>query len=212
MMLELIHPIWNEWNSRYSEPHRHYHRASHVFDMFNTATKEGILLNSNEVLAIWLHDIVYNIEVCDASNEALSAEYAVKYINDNLPLFRRLGVSAEIVETIIMDTRDHNVSYSLPHITSRNVIDLDLRILSEFSKGVYEAYVSLIADEFVPTYGIDAFVQGRAEWIDTMLSRDSIYVSKNTPLHMERNARRNLRREYEAMNDPEKYRTEYIQP
>jgi len=84
--------------------------------------------------------------------------------------------------------------------------------LSEFSKGVYEAYVSLIADEFVPTYGIDAFVQGRAEWIDTMLSRDSIYVSKNTPLHMERNARRNLRREYEAMNDPEKYRTEYIQP
>ena len=55
MKPEIIYPIWNEWKDAHSEPHRHYHTASHIFYMFQKAYENGIRLTTNEIAAIWLY-------------------------------------------------------------------------------------------------------------------------------------------------------------
>jgi predicted metal-dependent HD superfamily phosphohydrolase len=177
--------------------------------MFNVAREEGISLNNEEIMAIWLHDIIY--VPGDRHNKFRSAIFATDYINSQPQFSRRdKRVNANIVSDIILDTVAHVPrAKSGSMMVSKQVIDLDLWILSETEK-VYKAYVSLVSEEFIPLLGVDDFIQKRAEWIDSMQWRDSIYVSKHTPLYVERRARRNLRLEQEAMNDPEKYRTEFL--
>ena len=203
---EFMLPIWKEWYDRYTEPHRRYHTPSHIFRMFEIARENKIPLDNNEIMAIWFHDIVYNIPKKElASNEELSADFFMECHDSGM--FDDVRINPLLVSSIIRDTEKEIPTSCGDQMWSRNVIDLDLWDLCNETK--YRKNAKLVHDEFVPVYGFDKFLQGRAEWIDDMLARDSIYVGEYPTVVMERMARCNLRKDDERMNDPEEWKKYY---
>lgn len=150
---------------RYSEPHRKYHTLKHVMEMFTLASERGIELSDEQVLAIWLHDIVYRVPADPKeSNEAASANLATKLLDESGYSLSRIGD----VCGIIMDTEKE-----LPTVfDSAVVIDLDLAGLSLN----YWRNRTLIRQEFA-CYSDEEFRVGRRKWLTGMLGRKSIYVS-----------------------------------
>ena len=209
MRPEFILPIWNEWHEKHSEPHRHHHKAEHIFAMFRYADEMGMDLDPVEIMAIWLHDFFYDIGAND--NEERSAEFAEKYVTDNKKHFINWGahLNPRIVRDAILGTKDGVSRHTYDYIRlGDNIIDLDYCILSSLP-GRYNEYVSAVAKEWIPHCGFMQFLQGRAEWIDDMTARHSIFVGKHATLYMERRARENLMDEYDRMNNPKLYAQVY---
>ena len=83
---------FEEVQVRYNESHRRYHRPEHIahcLQQFDAA--HALLDNADAVeLAVWYHDVVYDIGVLD--NEARSAEFFVRHASGEL--------SAQMIETV----------------------------------------------------------------------------------------------------------------
>lgn len=110
----------------YSEEHRKYHTLTHLACMFDKAEEWGWILTPSEELAIFYHDIVY--EVGSSSNEADSAAL----LGELRPLVAgHPGVQAILVKasTIIQET----ARFLEPAVTqeAERVMDLDLSGLAD---------------------------------------------------------------------------------
>ena len=171
--------------SAYNEPNRHYHNLGHIGRMFWIAKEQEILLSEDQIIAIWFHDVVYNVPRLELSNEILSAQEALRYLSGIL----HDDFFINNVVTIIKDTEKE-----LPSINeSEIVIDLDLFDLADDQR--YKSNGILIRKEYA-CFNDEEFKRGRIAWINSMLERKSIYVSKkfNTD-EMNGAARSNLTRE-----------------
>jgi predicted metal-dependent HD superfamily phosphohydrolase len=65
--------LWRDIESRYSEPHRHYHNLDHIRQCLGQLDRAGEVIAERDAteLAIWFHDIIYRYGAKD--NEELSA-------------------------------------------------------------------------------------------------------------------------------------------
>ena len=90
---------FDEVSSRYSESHRHYHTPEHIahcLQQFDAA--RSLMDDPNAVeLAVWYHDVVYEIGVDD--NEALSADLFARHAQGILS-----AVTIADVRDLIMTT------------------------------------------------------------------------------------------------------------
>ncbi len=145
----------------YCEPHRAYHTLSHIGYMFDNAPP--MVLTPNQVMAIWFHDAVYQPGAHD--NEAKSAKLAQWHIAGN----PADGLDADVVSTIIMDTRTHEPSIE----ESKLVLDLDLLVLASAAYR-YRRYTVQIRKEYaaIPE---PAYRAGRAAFLRKMLERPRLY-------------------------------------
>jgi predicted metal-dependent HD superfamily phosphohydrolase len=87
---------WRELETRYSEPHRHYHTLRHIEEMLD------LLPHADEtvVMAVWFHDAIYGGE----RNEERSAELAREALTElRFP-------TIETVEQLILATKTHDAS------------------------------------------------------------------------------------------------------
>ena len=170
---------------RYMEPHRFYHNLIHVAKMFETAKLNNIPLSIEQELAIWYHDVIYQVKRGEFSNEELSARYAIEKIfhycaNAHIENYKR-DERIEKVATIIRDTENE-----IPTIEeSKVVIDLDLWGLGTYE---YQKNSILIEKEFTTVMTIDEFKSGRKKWLQLFLARDTIFVSKYANDTLEYNA------------------------
>lgn len=175
----------------YNEPHRKYHNFGHIARMFEIAATENIPLSMEEVLAIWFHDFVY--VPCQKDNEEKSSNAFLELYKNSHPIER---TSIQVASRIILDTKKEEIEHSG---NSGTVIDLDLW---DLGTDRYWSNKERIKEEFLPYLDSDqAFYSGRTYWIESMLARDSIFVSKYATLEMERAARKNLREDLELLND-----------
>ena len=150
---------------RYGEPHRKYHTLKHVMEMFTLARDRGIELSDQQVLAIWLHDIVYRVPADpNESNEMASVRLARGWLSE----ICYPTILAVKVALIIKDTEQELPTGG----ESAVVIDLDLAGLSLN----YWRNRTLIRQEFA-CYSDEEFRVGRCKWLMSMLGRKSIYVS-----------------------------------
>jgi len=168
-----------------SEPHREYHTMRHLAEMFMLAHLRGLRLSDEQIYAICLHDVVYRVPADKKeSNEVASAKLAREWMSKD---FRKGFV--ERVCQIILDTEKE-----LPTIPdSKLVIDLDLAGLALN----YWQNRILIRQEF-SCVDDDAFYAGRFKWIQSMLARDSIFVSGRFS-DLERAAVENLKAELQML-------------
>lgn len=164
----------------YSEPHRFYHTLSHIVYMFNCADTLRMELTDVEVCAIWFHDFVYNIG--NKTNEEDSADVAIElcsFISN---------AERDTLRQLILSTKKH-----VPLIPmASNIINLDLMILSA-SREEYENYIIGIESEYRTVYSEQEYRKGRKDWLESMLSKDKIYL--NMPDKLEILAKINMESE-----------------
>lgn len=171
--------------ARHAEPHRHYHTLTHIEAVLNAL--EGLVEPSPSLpLAAWLHDAVYDSRRND--NEEQSAELA-------RALLPSLMVPPDLVDEVarlILLTKTHQADEA--DAAGKALLDADLSILAA-PPAEYDAYAAAIRREYdwVPEADYRA---GRAAILERFLARPLIYHHAALD---EAAARRNLRREVEAL-------------
>jgi predicted metal-dependent HD superfamily phosphohydrolase len=161
--------------TRYAEPHRHYHTASHlarvlqVIDEF--AGRQDLFLVR---LAAWFHDAVYAIPPGQIPNEEASARLAVRELS-------RVGLEQEDltqVARLVRLTATHTPGSRDPE--GELLCDADLSILAAPPEE-YAAYVTAIREEYaaVPE---EAFLAGRLEILSRLSEGEIFRTSKGRTL------------------------------
>ncbi|MBW4484736.1 MAG: hypothetical protein KME14_19545 [Tildeniella torsiva UHER 1998/13D] len=170
---------------RYTEPHRAYHTLQHLGECFKWFDRAYDLAENPAAveLALWFHDAVYDTRGAD--NEARSAELAAQVIES-------VGggcLLQQSVQTMILVTQ-HEAAPST--IDMSFVVDIDLAILGvgvdRFTQ--YEAQIRQEYD-WVPE---DRFRQKRAEILQSLLNRPSIFTAEFFRERLECQAQSNLHR------------------
>ncbi len=186
--------------SKYSEPHREYHNATHIAKMIyclnylDSFFPKLDLEDMNQlIMATIFHDVIYDPRA--SNNEEQSADYTKRTLE-------RLGVDQSFILNVmayILCTKTHKIDSSVPY--SAAMIDADLAILSA-DASEYDEYARAIRVEygFVPN---EDYQVGRTKVLQSFLGRDSIYHVAGYRDEFEAKARENIAREIASLNATE---------
>ncbi|WP_270886766.1 HD domain-containing protein [Pedococcus sp. 5OH_020] len=189
---DAVAAIGNDLVRRLAEPHRHYHTAVHVLELFwalEDLERAGALTQREGCLgrlAGWFHDAVYDPGAAAGSNEEASAELAVRDL-------RALGLSRDDVDRVrdlVLATEHHELGGD---VLAAAFHDADLWILGS-APARYAEYTLQVRQEYtaVPE---DAFRAGRARVLAPFLQRESIYATDFARGAWEHAARTNVAQE-----------------
>jgi predicted metal-dependent HD superfamily phosphohydrolase len=177
---------------RLGQPHRHYHTATHLVEMFwaleeleqagEINAREGTLAR----VAAWFHDAVYDVDD-PADNERRSADLALGSLD-------ALGLPApdmDAVERLILDTAQHLLPQG--DALAAAFHDADLWILAAPAER-FDAYCAQVRQEYavVPA---EAYAAARAAALEPFTQRDTIYATRTGRQRWEEPAHENLARE-----------------
>lgn len=175
--------------ARYAEPHRCYHGPDHVTHVLSAAQViDSPYLAPPLVLAIYLHDVIYDIPLTDprVTNEQASTRFAHIMLR-NAPFAVRFEVKNLILNTQMLRYSDAPETYNEAVLR-----DADLAGLSA-SWGTYSQNSAKIRMEFgLPDD--ELWKTGRGSFLRSMLTLGSIYWSPAMRLN-ESTARENMERE-----------------
>ena len=177
----------------YTDPRRHYHNIDHIYQCLEQVEKFDESESNRAVInmALWFHDLVYNVATSDS--EEISAQLAYDF------LFRNGSVHCFLVKTAIEYT---NHKYYEPFtLTCRSeikkvysiILDIDLSILAA-DHADYINSSNRIFNEYEEVYSAHDLLIGRKQFLEKMLRR-KIYL---TPLYQdlfEKKAQNNLSKE-----------------
>ncbi len=182
--------IFDELETHYREPHRHYHTTAHIvfcldeLDKVSADIKQrGAVLQQDAVeLSIWFHDVV--LEIPGANNEQKSAQLFLEVSDGRLDNDLRNRVHDAIIATT------HKTSPDV--LESQLTVDIDLSGLAqswpEFfvdSRNVRTEFSHLSDKEFNV---------GQGKFMKSLLDRASIYSTEYFLGTHEATARKNVAR------------------
>ncbi len=181
---------FGQLHRRYGEAHRSYHNVGHIADCLQQLDLSPHIsqFNNTVELAIWFHDVVYDIKATD--NEVASAELAVNFLQECD------GPSELIVQTrnLILATQHQAIPTDLE---SQLMIDIDLSILGRSAERYAEFERQIrIEYDWVPE---DVFRSKRAEILSSFLDREPLFLTKWFRATYEVQARENLTRAIEQL-------------
>lgn len=178
--------LFNGIVATYDAPERAYHNLSHIVSMLDDASQFplGISLPPELLLAIWLHDIVYDTHAKD--NEEQSAKVA-EWIATELDMSEHTLI---FIERYILATRHRREPKH--DLFVRLITDLDLVILGKSPKE-FDAYEAAIRQEY-EWVSEDKYLSGRAAILEEFIEREHIYSLPFFQLKYEDAARANLKR------------------
>lgn len=173
--------ILDDLLTRYGEPQRVFHNASHISNMLGGGEKDVVL-----ELAIWYHDAVF--DPTRTNNEELSAELAEKNLS-------QIGLKSKLISQVldsVLSTKTHNAKDKI----QEKLIDLDLNILGASEKD-YARYRQAIRLEYawVPD---EIYQYQRSLVMQRFLDRETIFYAAKD---LEVQARENLAREIRLLQD-----------
>ena len=187
---KLIQQLWNEIETTYSHPKRHYHtlhHLAHLLDELNPV-KEKIKDWNTVLFSVFYHDFVYNPLRRD--NEERST-----VITENR--LQSIDVPAATIEACkkqIMCTRTHEPCNDND---SNFFTDADLSILGQ-SETIYTEYASAIRKEYA-LYADNLYFPGRVAVLNHFLRMDRIFKTDYFFTKYEKQARENLKQELEMI-------------
>lgn len=186
---DLIEELWNEIDSAYKN--RHYHNLEHLEFMFNEFDdiifKFTIKQINNIELAIFYHDIVYDIEAGD--NEEQSAYKAIN------SLLRCEAIDLDTIREVnkmILATKNHCSEESYIEY----FLDIDMLILAS-ETDVYLKYSENIRKEYW-FYHDESYNGGRERVLREML-KSPIFKTDYYFTRYETIARINIQKELETL-------------
>jgi len=181
---------------RWAEPQRRYHTSRHLVEVFwalEDLEKAGeVEARDGTVgrLAAWFHDAVYEPVAAPGTNEAASAELAVR----DLSALSLDDDDVEAVRQLVLATETHDLPRGgLPAAFH----DADLWILSAPAER-YAEYTAQVREEYAAVPD-EAFAAGRAALLRPFLDRDFIYATQTARDQWGERARLNLADELEAL-------------
>lgn len=187
---QLALDLWQEIESAYSSPDRHYHNLSHLAFMLGHFNEHKTSLKDPDAVlfAIYYHDIVW--EAGRKDNEAQSAKLAMRRLKElNVPRETRNRCNTHILCTIHhQPSEDPDTAW---------LVDFDLAILGTRPER-YQQFVDGIRKEFAQFEG-PIFDQGRAAMIQKMLGRKYIFLTGVYRTLHESTARKNLSKELKTL-------------
>jgi predicted metal-dependent HD superfamily phosphohydrolase len=164
-------PMGEALIARYSEPHRHYHNATHLAAVLSRveefADDHDLFLVR---LGAWFHDAVYAIPELQVTNEEASARLAFRELS-------RAGLEQEDlneVARLVRITTLHKPGARDPE--GELLCDADLAILGSPPEE-YEAYTRAIRAEYAAVDEQD-FVAGRLEIMAELVDTDIFRTGK----------------------------------
>ena len=173
-------------SKRHSEPQRHYHDLSHLYNLYLLKNEYEKFLDNPLLIeaAIWFHDAIYISQ--NKNNEVKSAELAVEMLQGkNLPF------DLTDLKFLIESTTKHQ---PLKEDSDFNYfLDFDLGILAT-PRNVYQKYVEAIRKEY-SMYPNFLYKIGRKKVLKAFLQRERIYFSSAFFENYENAARRNILQE-----------------
>lgn len=174
--------------SRWTQPHRHYHSATHllgILEALDSLCAEPAADPPREVLlAAWFHDVVYRGQ--PGEDEAESARLAEDLLAGIVP-----DAELEEIHRLILLTRTHD---PLPGDTSGALLcDADLSVLGANEPG-YARYAIAIRRDYAQVPERD-FRAGRSAVLKHLLSLTPLYRTQRGRHLWENTARRNLHAE-----------------
>jgi len=167
---DIIKINFNHLLSKYSESSRHYHNIDHIRNCLGEFDEVADEINfSDEIeLAIWYHDILYDIE--STQNEEDSAEFTLE-ICLNAGTTERF--SQKVYRLIMATSHQGEVETA----EEKFIIDIDLSILGkpepeydEFEKNIRLEYGSIPDEIFFPA---------RINVLQNFLKRPKIYLTEH---------------------------------
>lgn len=182
----------------YNSPDRHYHNMRHINRCLGYAENlTGINLESKSALnaAICFHDAIYN--PYSKYNEHYSAILFSHsdHWKEMYKIYRDNNAAQDAYHMIIA-TKDHSIDQDFNMIPDNSrrlaiqyMLDIDLAGLGD-SYNQYEESARNIRKEYYNST-IEEFVDGRANFLESMLARGSIYYTDKFK-HLENNARENM--------------------
>lgn len=184
----ILHPRSVLFN--YLGPDRHYHDLFHAASMLHGRREfYPDVKDAEEVdYGILYHDAEYN--PLASTNEAESADAAVRELEEVLPAPRLMNV-----HRLIMLTKDH-----LPEPGDEQgavIVDLDLAGLAgknyfDNSRAIRKEF-HMVSDQ--------QWREGRVAWLEKFLDRQDIYHTPHGRMHWELKARSNMWEELEYLQD-----------
>jgi len=182
--------LYEELESRYSEPWRRYHTLAHIeecleeLDLVRHGAEDPLALE----WAIWYHDAVYDTRAGD--NEEKSGSLArTRILEHALPL--SMG---KTVEELIAATAHTG---QLLHRDGALLVDIDLSVLGRCWER-YDIYRQAIREEYEWAEQ-SAFNAGRSAVLRGFLKRPTIYMNDYFRRKYEVQARLNMDRELALM-------------
>ncbi len=182
---------------RWDEPHRRYHTAQHLVEMFGAL---GELEEADEItardgalarLAAWFHDAVYLV-ANGLSGDAGSGETASTALAR--AALGRLGLASADVATIarlVADTTAHQVSETGGLRAAFQ--DADLWVLAA-EPARFDAYCAQVREEYA-AWPDAAYRAGRRAVLEPFLTRPHVYATAHARARWEPQACANLPRE-----------------
>lgn len=178
-----VQAAFHELQEHYEGEGRYYHTMDHIGQMLEAQECYFPWATREQILAIFLHDLIYNAERPD--NEERSAEAGSAMI-------RSLGVqeaSAAQVASLILCTKTHQATTT----QEKELCDLDLYPLG-IPAADYQANTAKVRMEYA--FVTDAqWAQGRTQFIDSFLARPFIDHNERVRADCEAAVRRNLTHE-----------------
>jgi predicted metal-dependent HD superfamily phosphohydrolase len=174
--------VFTDLVRRYGEPGRHYHTLDHIASVLDTISLIEPDPSPALLLAVWLHDVVYESRADD--NEERSADYVRA-----LPAALAVPVAVrEEAARLILLTKTHIAE---PHDrTGQVLLDADLSILAA-EPAIYSCYATAIRREYAWVAEAD-YRAGRMAVLQRFLARPWIYFTPRMRQHAEDRARANL--------------------
>lgn len=183
--------------SKYSSKNRHYHNMNHIYKMCDLWNVHKNKFNNSDVVffAIVFHDIIYKSRKKD--NEEKSASYffdvAINYLHymhyDTILRIRKLIRATK-------HSSECNIQDGGLRSDLNLLLDFDLSVLCS-DEQVYEKYARDIRKEYW-IYPIFMYRPGRVKVLQSFLSKDKIYLSKEFSSY-EKIARKNIENEIKLL-------------
>ena len=188
--------IFQVLKEKYLEEGRFYHNLSHVKSLLTLFESLEDKIQGHQVIqfSIWFHDAIYDSKRND--NEAESANLASEMMN-------RLQVNHETIilaRDLILATKDHS-GKNLPY-DAKLFLDMDLAILGS-SEEIYKEYSKAIRKEYA-WVSASAYREGRQKVLNSFIERDRIFFTDEMQARYERQARKNMLVEIEALDTQQK--------
>ncbi|PJZ67409.1 hypothetical protein CH371_05100 [Leptospira wolffii] len=178
-----VSKLWEEIETRYSEPQRYYHTLEHLSYFLRRLTEFRDRIGDWPMIlvAMFYHDIVYDPK--DSQNEENSAILARERVGS-------LGIAPDRMEycrNLILATKAHG---SASDFDTKVFLDCDLSILGA-DRESYSKYASHIRREY-GIYPDGVYIPGRKKVLEHFLGMDFIFKTEEYRDKREKQARENL--------------------
>ncbi|MEV4315749.1 hypothetical protein [Actinocrispum sp. NPDC049592] len=175
--------VSTDLETRYAEPHRKYHNATHIHAVLRDATLLVPSLDPVLVLAICAHDVIYNAHPGDDERE--SAAWARTWLTSSAVAEPHIAA----VESHILAT----ITHTSENPATQVLLDADLAILAA-EPDAYDVYIRCVRAEYA-SYAEPEWRAGRAKVLSSLLTRDPLYQTPRAQTLWTTQARTNLNRE-----------------